>query len=437
METRVKIAVQMKARDLPGWPCINYDYDKELTRVTEPLFARNPDIQFDVFKYTSLDMAKADYENDLKTYDGVLVLMMTNWLKIDQFYIAQSKTGLPVIVADVPYCGSGGVLEKTSPMIRSGGFPVPMVASLNYNDIAEAAALFGVIKKMKESTILVVKNEVQTEVQQAAEQVWGCKFVNRTSKDLMAEFDEVSDEQAAPLAEKWIREAMEVREPTRADVMQGAKLYYAMKKMMADCGANAVTIDCLELSYNDIYGESCHMYPCLAYYQMANDGEIGICEADIHSTLSSMLVYYLTGRPGYVSDPVIDTSCDQIIYSHCVACRKVYGKDDPRTCQYILRSHAEDKKGASVQVIFPCGEPLTTVQISNTEGWASIHSAKSCGNAGGENGCRSKLAAVCEAEKILENWMPQWHRITVFGDYRKTLKNLFKMKGYRIIEEDR
>ncbi|MBQ9082474.1 MAG: hypothetical protein IJY28_03120, partial [Clostridia bacterium] len=148
MKTRVKVAIQMKPRNVPGWPCINYDYDKELLRITGPLFARNPEIDFDLCKYTSLDAAKADYERDLKNYDGVLVLMMTNWTRLDQFYIQQSRTGLPVIVADVPYCGSGGMLEVTSPTIRSGGFPVPMVASLNYNDIADAAALFGVIKKM-------------------------------------------------------------------------------------------------------------------------------------------------------------------------------------------------------------------------------------------------------------------------------------------------
>lgn len=437
MKTRVKIAVQMKGKDIPGWPCINYDYEKELARVTAPLFAHNPDIEFDIFRYTSLDMAKADYEEDLKKYDGVLVLLMTNWLKIDEFYISQSKTGLPTVVCDVPYCGSGSMLEKTSPLIRTGGFPVPMVSSADYNDIAKAAALFGVIKKMKEAKILVVKNRAQEEIQKAAHEIWGCTFINKTADELMKEFDAIPDEEAVPLAEKWENEATEVREPTKADVMQGAKLYCAMKKMMAECGADAVTIDCLELSYNDIYGESRHMYPCLAYYQMANDGEIGICEADINSTISAMITMYLTKRPGYVSDPVIDTSSDQIIYSHCVACSKVYGKDDPRTCQYYLRSHAEDKKGASVQVIFPCGEKLTTVQISNTEGWASVHSSVSCGNASGENGCRSKLVATCRSENILENWMPQWHRVTVFGDYRKEMKNLFKMKGYKIIEEDK
>ena len=31
------------------------------------------------------------------------------------------------------------------------------------------------------------------------------------------------------------------------------------------------------------------------------------------------------GRPGYISDPVIDTSKRQIIYAHCVASNKAFG----------------------------------------------------------------------------------------------------------------
>lgn len=437
MKTRVKIAVQMKGRDIPGWPCINYDYDKELSRVTDAVFAKNPDIEFDIFKYTSLDMAKADYAEDVKKYDGILLLLMTNWLKIDKFYIEQSKTGIPVIVADVPYCGSGTMLSQTSSIIREGGFPVAMVSSLNYNDIADAVTIFSVMKKIKESKILVIKNNAETQEEEAATKVWGCSFINKTAADLMNVYDEIPDDKAEVLADKWIKDAVDMLEPSREEIVQSAKIYYAVKKMMSDVGADAVTIACLELSYNDIYGNNRHMYPCLSHHQMANEGEIGVCEADINSTISSMIALYLAKRPGFVSDPVIDTSSDQIIYSHCVACKKVFGKDDPRTCQYYIRSHAEDKKGASVQVIFPAGEKLTTIQISNTEGWASIHSSESVGNAGGDNGCRSKLVAKCNADSVLRKWMPQWHRITIFGDYRRSLENLFIMKGFNIVEEDK
>ena len=33
------------------------------------------------------------------------------------------------------------------------------------------------------------------------------------------------------------------------------------------------------------------------------------------------------GRPGFISDPVIDTSKRQIIYAHCVASNRAFGPD--------------------------------------------------------------------------------------------------------------
>ena len=30
-----------------------------------------------------------------------------------------------------------------------------------------------------------------------------------------------------------------------------------------------------------------------------------------------------------------------------------------------------------------------------------------------------------------------WHRVTVFGDCRKQLMDLFKMKGLKVIQEDK
>lgn len=42
-----------------------------------------------------------------------------------------------------------------------------------------------------------------------------------------------------------------------------------------------------------------------------------------------------------------------------------------------------------------------------------------------------------KAENLLYNWMPLWHRVTVFGEYRKQFMNLFKMKQINVIEEDK
>ena len=437
MSTRVKVVVQRMPDNVAGWPCINYDYEKETGRIMEVVAGSNPETEFDVVYYTSMQQAQDDYENDLKIYDGVLVIVMANAIGPELFYTQQSKNGLPTVIADVPLCGTGSVLTWLVDMRRREKYPVPIISSRDYRDIARAARSFYVLKRIKESKILVVRNSALGAGEKQAHKVWGCDFEFRTSEDLMRYFNAVPRADAEAQADRWIGSALGVIEPSREDVIDGALVYLALEQMKKDCGADAVTVDCLGLSYSDMYGKGRRLYPCLAFHQMNNDGELGVCEADIFSTITSMVTLYMTGRPGFVSDPAIDTSSDQIIYAHCVASSKVFGPSDVRTCPLYIRSHAEDQKGASVQVIFPEGEQLTTVQHNFVDGWASIHSSVSCGNVGGDNGCRSKLAAACRADNILENWMPMWHRVTLFGNYRRELKNLFIMKGFRIVEEDK
>lgn len=435
--TLVKIVAVRENPDVPCWPCINHDADKELQRVVTPIREMNPGMDFDVVNYTELAQAQADYETDLTKYDGVLVLLMTCWKMIDVFYSHQAAEGLPVIVADVPYCGSGSALVFSAGTIRTENLPVPLLSTLNYGEIAEAVRLFDVLRKMKDTSILVIANTDLTAGEADFTKTWGCKFINKTAQDLNIYLDEVSTQEAQAIAEKWMAETTETVEPTMADITESGRLHLAIKAMMADTKADAVTVDCLTLSYGDQYRNKEHMYPCLSHYEMLNQGIVAVCESDLCATVTSLLFLYLTGRPGFVSDPVIDTSCDQIIYAHCVACTKVYGKDDSRRCRCYIRSHAEDKRGASVQVYFPAGEKLTTAMVyPTTQAPTVIHSSVSVGNVGLQEACRSKLAAQTNAENLLNNWNGGWHRVTVFSDCRKQLLRLFKMKGLTVTQED-
>ena len=70
VKTKVKIAVAVEHRDIPCWPCVNYEFDKELSRVLEPIIQLNPEIEFDVVKYTEKEQAMQDYEEDLKKYQA-------------------------------------------------------------------------------------------------------------------------------------------------------------------------------------------------------------------------------------------------------------------------------------------------------------------------------------------------------------------------------
>lgn len=438
-KTMVKVAVAVAERGEAGWPCIDWPYERELNRILDVVRSMNPEMEFEVACYTTPDQAKADYDADVKKYDGVLVLEMTCWKYVDRFYMEQAAGGLPTIVADVPFYGSGSTLAVAAQLAREKQYPVPVLSTLDYTELGRAVRCFDAIRRMKETRILVVGNKdyrVEEEGQERFEKLWGCEFVNRNGAELNQYFADASDEEARAVAERWIKEADNVYEPTEEEIFRSAKLHVAIRNMMKAYQCDAVTLDCLNLSYENQYMDNKHMYPCLSHYEMLRQGVIAVCEADAYSTVSSLLIKFLTDRPGFVSDPAIDTSADQIIYAHCVACTKVYGFHDTRTCRYNIRSHAEDKRGASVQVIFPAGEKLTTIQ-SFPDSTASIHTSIAVGNCGLEEGCRSKLVASANAEKLLEQWSPSWHHVTVYGDYRKLFGYLFKMKGIRVVDEDK
>lgn len=86
---------------------------------------------------------------------------------------------------------------------------------------------------------------------------------------------------------------------------------------------------------------------------------------------------------------------------------------------YKIRSHAEDRAGASLQAYWPVGEPVTTFKLNVAEKAAAIHSGVIAANVEEEKACRTKVAAASNVERILENWNRAanfgWHRVSVVG----------------------
>jgi len=67
-------------------------------------------------------------------------------------------------------------------------------------------------------------------------------------------------------------------------------------------------------------------------------------------------------------------------------------------------------------------------------------SRKTVANVNEDKGCRTKLAAEVNAEKILNNYHSEifgWHRVTFYGDYRKEMINLITLYGLKVYQEDR
>lgn len=411
----------------PTWPTKDYDYDGRAKELTLKLTDACPQVDFIVRDAHNAGEADSIIK-ELPDADGFLVYVIGLWTQVPNTIM---RCGKPVVLVDDLYAGSGEVLIQSG-VARREKLPVAVVSSSDMQDVADAANLFAVIHSMKETRILDI---VDYDIAPTADKIkanFGATVIRMDSQEMASYYAKADEREAAQWADLWISEAKKVVEPSRDELIKSGMMYLALSQAAAEKRADAVSMDCLGMFYSG----RVTAYPCLSYFQFNNDGSTGVCEGDLSSTCTQLMMRYMTGRPGYVSDPVIDTSKDEIIYAHCVCTSKVFGpkgKSNP----YIIRSHAEDRKGASVQSLAPSGEPVTTLEVDVWNKNMVIHSAKTTRNVDDPKACRTKLAAKTNAEAILDNWSMGWHRVTVYGDYRKQALNLARLYGMTVFEEDK
>ena len=352
------------------WPTKDYDYDGRARELTAKLTALCPQVDFIVRDAQNAGAAEAVVK-ELADADGFVVYAIGIWTNVPNTIM---RCGKPVVLVDDLYAGSGEILI-VSGAARREKLPVVVISSSDIRDAADAANLFVVMRSMKESRILdVVDYDIAAPTAKIKE-VLGATVIRMGVDETASYYDKADQKEAARWADFWIGEAKKVVEPSREELIKSGRMYLALSRACADKRADAVSMDCLGMFYSG----RVTAYPCLSFFQLNNDGGTGVCEGDLASTCTQLVMRYMTGRPGFVSDPVIDTSKDEIIYAHCVCTNKVFGpkgKSNP----YIIRSHAEDRKGASIQSLPPAGEPVTTLEIDVWGKHMVIHSAKTTRN---------------------------------------------------------
>ena len=411
----------------PTWPNIGYDYEKRKKEVTRKLQQGCPDIEFLPVTAHNIAEAQKILESD-KEVDGYLCHMTGIWTRVPQTIAA---TGRPTIFADDLYGGSGEFLVAYA-AARRNGWKVAGVSSNDFDDLVRAAKCFSCMKKLRHSNILRIGAGFGCSPE-GVEKIFGTKTILKDHAELNKYYEKADKREAHRWAQRWIGQAQEMVEPTREEINKSGAMYLGMREMMNEYKAQAITVNCL----GGFYGGKITAYPCLGFFQLNNDGYVGACESDLKSTITMLLMGYLTGRPGYISDPVIDTSKNQIIYAHCVAPNKVYGPDG-RTNPYHIRNHSEDRKGAAVRSLMPLGEMTTTLEFDPDKKQVILHQAKTVENIDEDKACRTKLAAepVGDIDKLFNYWDTWgWHRVTFYGDLKRSVEHMAALFGFEVIEE--
>ena len=115
---------------------------------------------------------------------------------------------------------------------------------------------------------------------------FGTTFKFVTGPEFKDAFDAVGREKAQKAPDEFTRGALRVVEATPKEILDGLRFYLALEEMMKREKANAVTIDCFgSLAANTLPG-----YPCIAWSKLNDVGLYGVCEGDLASTMTQILV---------------------------------------------------------------------------------------------------------------------------------------------------
>lgn len=470
---KIRLVFCETPNDKPIWPNVGYRFDARRDRITALLASQCPDIEFRTASVMN-DPAHAEavLERDAEV-DGYLVCIQGLGWKND--IVKLCATGKPTLLADNLYGGSGLFLREIA-KIMGAGHPVDWVSSGNDSDLvasarrfaglaqgksgAEIAAAFRsarrkntpattdwtckadpvrsldmdkAIQELRRTRLLVVGGGRGGDpMRQASQKVTGIEFIPIPFETMAAAYDRADRKAARSFAERWMQKAQSIGGVQPEEIEKAGAMCVAMKELMSQHGARGISIHCLA----GFYGGHLKAYPCLGFCQLNDDGFVGGCEADQMSAMTMAAISVLTGRPGYISDPVIDTSKNAIVYAHCVAPTKPFGPGGAANPFQIL-THSEDRQGASIRSLLPTGYMTTTLEINPITRQVLFHRAKTIANNPSDMACRTKLEAVVQGdlEKLTEHWSMGWHRVTFYGDLEPQVKELCSRLKLQLVSE--
>ncbi len=428
-KSKVRVGKVYLGRSRPGWPSAQLDLDEEVRRFEANLArlgAGFSDIEFVEGGLISDSQQLAEAQAKLADVTGILAIHLS--LGTGPFIKGLLETGLPMVLFSMPYSGHEWHIIAA---LQREGKRIDVLPSSSYEDMAVAVRPFRAIHRLKESKILhISQQEADLAYAQALKDKFGLEVRSLFLQDLQQAYDGADPDEAQADANRWIREARKVVEPTREEILKSSRMYIALKNLMAQHGAVVVTMNCLGMGLID-RGMG---YPCLGFVRLNNAGLGGVCEADLKSTVTHLIFSNLVGRPGFVTDPVFDYSNDTIIHAHCVAATQMEGPDKPPS-QYLIRSHLEDYKGASLQVKLPIGRKITMARLIGTD-LMLISTGDAVDSPFVERGCRTKLTTrVQNIERFLENWSCGLHRVVFYGDHIRDIQRFGRLAQVRLLRE--
>jgi len=428
-KSKVRIGKLYLGREHPGWPMATVNVKADMKRFEAELAklsAGLADVEFIEGGLIANDQELAAAKEKFKGADGILVIHLT--MGIGNQLQSVMELGIPVVLFALPY--SGHEWHTIAGWQRQGKL-IDVFPSSKYEDVLVAIRPFRAIHRLKEARLLNVSTApANTAYCEAIKGKFGTEVISLLLPDLQKAYAAADRGEAMADMRRWVKEAKKIIEPTQDDILKSSVMYIAMRDLLAQYGAVAITMNCLGM---DLMGRGMG-YPCLGFVRFNNMGLGGICEADLKSSMTHLIFTYLVGKPGFVSDPVLDLSNSTIIHAHCVAATQMLGPGTAAS-PYHIRSHMEDARGASLMVKMPVGRKVSMARLLGADKML-FSTGEAVDSPFVDRGCRTKLTVKVEnIDKFMENWSSGLHRVIFYGDHTRDLQRYCRFAQIRLVHE--
>jgi len=369
----------------------------------------------------------------LEGADGILVIHLT----MGTGGVLQEilKLQKPTTVFAAPYSGHQwtgfGALQK-----QELGAKLECILTSDYKQLAAAIRPFRAIHHLREAKILNVTNRSFARYADDIKKKFGTEIKRIDLQRTLDAYNSVDDGEAEKETDRWIKGAVEVVEPSRQEIFKSCKLALAFDKLLDEEDATVMTVDC----YGTMHQPLCqkYAYPCIGFTRLNDMGFGGICESDLKSAMTHIILQGLTGRPGFISDPTVDESGNAIILAHCLGTTKMDGPEGP-AAPYKLRTIMERREGAVPQVRMRIGEKVTQAILLGTNSlpYFTGEIVDAPVSTDMDRGCRTKITVKVDGDvtKLWKNWSDGLHRQTCYGDISRELSTFCRFKEIKMINE--
>ena len=427
--SKVRIGKLYLGRERPGWPMAKVDLNADTKRFEAELSklgAGLADVEFVDGGLIANDQQLAAAKEKFKGVDGILVIHLT--MGIGNQLQSLMELGIPVVLFALPY--SGHEWHTIAGWQRQGKL-IDVFPSSKYEDVLVAIRPFRAIHRLKEARLLNVSNgPADAAYCEALKAKFGTEVISLTLPDLQKAYNAADRGEAMADMRRWVKEARKIVEPTKDEILKSSLMYIAMRDLLAQHNAVAITMNCLGMGLMD-KGMG---YPCLGFVRFNNMGLGGICEADLKSSMTHLIFTYLVASRGSSRTPCL--MCRTAPSSTPIAwprprCSGPGTKPSP----YHIRNHLEDGRGASLMVKLPVGQKVSMARLLGTDKML-FSTGDAVDSPFVDRGCRTKLTVkVDNIDQFLENWSSGLHRVIFYGDHTRDLQRYCRFAQIRLVQE--